>query len=288
MANLFFSKKGSNLKVKEDVQDAIVLNNILEPHFPRKNLVTRGSIHVFRFTVDSMDFVLKRLLWGALLMFIPAATISHLDKCLEVETFIQRHLGPRLAYSTIIVEKQRREQEQLDKLNSTSELLPFVGDHTNPQPFGLLTPKKIEFICLTAKEYNISCSLAVAVNMVESNGNPWIPSPVNAIGSMQVMWETAARECKAFIRSEKQLWDFEENVKCGMVVLNNRLTEHKGNVKKALMGYNGSPFCSEKCYEHQEGKRKWYSCNYPCAESKKYYESVFNAMEQVSKTIGKK
>ncbi len=90
--------------------------------------------------------------------------------------------------------------------------------------------------------YRIHPLLVLAVITQESGGNPQAVSPVGARGLMQIMPQTAELlGCK-----KEKLADPEENIRCGVQFFAALLTYTKGDLVKALSGYNAGSHSTEK------------------------------------------
>lgn len=147
--------------------------------------------------------------------------------------------------------------------------------------FGKLTPELMKIIKQEAKARGINYHLAVALIKQESGGDPWVGSSAGAIGLMQVMPETAKRECR--VKRPQELFDTMINIKCGLTVLANRLKDYKGDTILALAGYNGSPKCQPRC--RRAGSET--VCSWPCRESYEYAHAVLSYLGKIEEEDSK-
>jgi soluble lytic murein transglycosylase-like protein len=92
------------------------------------------------------------------------------------------------------------------------------------------------------KGYRIHPALVRAIIMQESRGDPKAVSPVGARGLMQIMPRTA----ELLGCAEDRLFEPEENIGCGVRFVAALLTYTKGDLIRALSGYNGGSHSTEK------------------------------------------
>lgn len=78
---------------------------------------------------------------------------------------------------------------------------------------------------------------------VESGGNVDAYSPKGAIGLMQIMPFNSKR---CGVRTNR-LWDERTNIMCGAQIISEEIKISKGNLKRALLSYNGGSLCTTKC-----------------------------------------
>ena len=92
------------------------------------------------------------------------------------------------------------------------------------------------------KRYTLHPALVLALITQESQGNPQATSPVGARGLMQLMPRTAELlDCKY-----EEMYDPDTNIRCGVKFLAALLTYTKGDLLRALSGYNGGSHSTEK------------------------------------------
>lgn len=109
----------------------------------------------------------------------------------------------------------------------------------------------------------INPSLVRAMMHVESSGNEFAESHVGAISYMQIMPFNAKR---CGLKHYSQLWQPENNIRCGVQIIGEELKATGGNLRRALERYNGGGAC--------DGKDKLS----PCAESRNYVVKVLTKM----------
>jgi soluble lytic murein transglycosylase-like protein len=86
-----------------------------------------------------------------------------------------------------------------------------------------------------ASDAGVDPATVISVMLIESAGNPDATSSVGARGLMQVMpsWTGYWRQCG------RDLYDVEDNLCYGTKILAYFLERHRGDERKALLGYNG-------------------------------------------------
>ena len=92
------------------------------------------------------------------------------------------------------------------------------------------------------KQYTLHSALIRGIIQQESSGNPKARSPVGARGLMQIMPQTAELLKCDWTRIE----DPAVNVDCGVKFVAALLTYTKGDLLKAISGYNGGTHSTEK------------------------------------------
>lgn len=83
-----------------------------------------------------------------------------------------------------------------------------------------------------SQEYDLDANLVLSVIRFESGFNVRAHSPKGASGLMQLIPETAVRF------GVRDIWDVEQNIRGGMAYLRWLLAYFKGDLVKALAGYN--------------------------------------------------
>lgn len=91
-----------------------------------------------------------------------------------------------------------------------------------------------------AESENIDPILFLALIATESSFNPNALSPKGAIGLVQVMPRYHTTKINAVTRSGKRPTDIGENIKMGVAILSEYRAMHNGDMRKALLSYNGS------------------------------------------------
>lgn len=98
-----------------------------------------------------------------------------------------------------------------------------------------------EYVYKYAKEYEVDPILVFAIIKAESNFNPNVVSPSNAIGLMQLMEATAeeiARKQEIKFVEGETLFNPEQNIMLGTKYFSNLMKEYKNNYLLALTAYN--------------------------------------------------
>jgi len=90
-----------------------------------------------------------------------------------------------------------------------------------------------------AKQYQLDPELILAVIAVESTFRERAVSRVGARGLMQVMPRSHVGKVQE-ISGSHQLFDPAKNIRVGSRILVNYLRDHSGNLRRALLKYNGS------------------------------------------------
>lgn len=154
--------------------------------------------------------------------------------------------------------------------------------------FGKLKQSQMKFISDESVKRGISPLLTFAMIKQESRGDPWAGSNAGAIGTMQVTASTARKLCKR-VKGPDDLWKFEENIICGLEILDYCLSKSKGEVMPALYCYNASPSCEEKC-KKQDCRRDQYDneqctvvCTSPCSQPYDYARRIFTHMNEMKR-----
>ena len=92
------------------------------------------------------------------------------------------------------------------------------------------------------KRYTINPALILGIITQESQGNPQATSPVGARGLMQIMPRTAELlECKS-----DTMYDPATKIRCGVKFFAALLPDPKGDLIRAISGYNGGSHSTEK------------------------------------------
>jgi hypothetical protein len=108
---------------------------------------------------------------------------------------------------------------------------------------------KTEILKRECKINDVPYSLARAVMRHESADNRFAISSAGAIGLMQVMPEHV-KYCS--LKHKSQLFDEEENIKCGVRILREAMKNQKGNVIMALKEYNAGMHRIDKSEENRK------------------------------------
>ena len=90
-----------------------------------------------------------------------------------------------------------------------------------------------------AQRHDLQPELILAVIAVESTFQEKAVSPVGALGLMQIMPTAHPKKVKA-IGGVDALFDPKKNIATGVKILDEYLSMSKGNLRKALLRYNGS------------------------------------------------
>lgn len=128
------------------------------------------------------------------------------------------------------------------------------------------------YICEVAELHKLPCNVMLAIMHQETGGNHYLVSSAGAIGLMQIM-PFNAKLCG--LKSQAELWDERKNIDCAGVILSRFYKQYKGNLYKAIAGYNGGDNCQERC--HKDGKAV--VCVSPCKETHDYVRAVIGNMK---------
>lgn len=94
-------------------------------------------------------------------------------------------------------------------------------------------------VALNAREYDLQPELLLAIIAVESTFRDDAVSPVGALGLMQVL-PSAHPEKIDEIGGVEALFDPRKNIATGTLILQEYLNLSRGNLRRALLRYNGS------------------------------------------------
>lgn len=125
------------------------------------------------------------------------------------------------------------------------------------------------------KRYYMHPALIKAIITQESQGNTKAVSHAGAKGLMQIMDRTAV----LLGADPKRLFEPEYNIKFGTMFMAALLTEHKGDLVKAISGYNGGSHNTEK----RSVGGAFQGRIYDNPETKNYVSSVLNFFEHYKK-----
>ncbi len=115
--------------------------------------------------------------------------------------------------------------------SSLCAALPLIERHATRYPY-----------VVNGVSYRIHPLLVLAIVTQESGRDPHAVSPVGARGLLQIMPRTAELlGCR-----KEALADSEENIRCGVQFLAALLTYTKGDLVRALSGYNAGSHSTEK------------------------------------------
>ena len=130
-----------------------------------------------------------------------------------------------------------------EKGTNTTEYVELYKEHIEPvervlrkRGLGAETARRVAWpLVEESYKQGLSPTMVMAVMLIESRGRPNAVSPVGARGLMQVMplWSGYWRNCGA------DLYDIESNLCNGTSILAWYLKRAKGDVRRALLGYNG-------------------------------------------------
>jgi soluble lytic murein transglycosylase-like protein len=121
--------------------------------------------------------------------------------------------------------------ENLDTINSTHNSNKLKISSGNED----INTKIENAISVSSKKYGVDENLIRSIIRVESNFNPNVVSSAGAKGLMQLMPEN----CKDL--GVTNPFDIEQNIDGGTREIKGYLDKYNGNVKMALMAYNGGP-----------------------------------------------
>ncbi len=129
---------------------------------------------------------------------------------------------------------------------------PVLAPANAPEPI-------VRFVNLIAPEYQLAPQLVLAVMSTESNFDPWVVSPKNAQGLMQLMPDTATRF------KVRRIEDPAQNIRGGMAYLRWLLAYFEGDLTLVLAAYNAG----ERAVERYQGVP-------PYAETRHYVQRVLS------------
>lgn len=132
----------------------------------------------------------------------------------------------------IFSSEEPKQQVQYDRLVS------FLAEHYK-RPRSQVEAIVDETV-VHAQSKDIDPLLFLALISVESNFNPNAVSPKGAVGLVQVMPVYHKKKIQAIQKSGKKPTDIRENIKMGLSILSEYRSLHKGDMRKALLSYNGS------------------------------------------------
>lgn len=117
-------------------------------------------------------------------------------------------------------------------------LVSFLSEHYNRPRHQV--ESIVEETVAHAESENIDPILFLALIATESSFNPNAVSPKGAIGLVQVIPRYHPTKINAITRSGKRPTDIRENIKMGVAILSEYRAIHNGDMRKALLSYNGS------------------------------------------------
>lgn len=155
-----------------------------------------------------------------------------------------------VSHGWLAVERRVMETYYSSKLYKYVTLIESEGDVSEPTIDQIIKE--------ASSKFNVPEPLIHGLVSAESTRNSDAYSPVGAIGLMQIMPFNATR-CNQPKKSK--LWDERINIFCGTQIFREELDEYQGDVKKAIMSYNGGPKCVKAL----------------CPESVRHVEKVISA-----------
>lgn len=173
--------------------------------------------------------MLKRLLFTTTLLASSVTTTLHV-----------------ISHSYLAVETYVLEMAKY-KFNSTFES--YARDYGFEKPKAQLSElSRYDILKRECVINNVPYSLARAVMRHESKDDPYAVSKASAMGLMQVMPEHV-KYCG--LKHASQLFDEEENIKCGVRILKEAMRNQKNNVIMALKEYNAGMHRIDKTEENR-------------------------------------
>ena len=115
-----------------------------------------------------------------------------------------------------------------------------------------------QFIKGCCQVYGIDERVAVGVIRTESSGRVNVESKTGAIGLMQVLPSTARWFCSDSTLTVRDLADPFENIRIGIRYLASLKSEHKGNMRLALLSYNRGPGTVQRALKHHRNPDNGY------------------------------
>jgi soluble lytic murein transglycosylase-like protein len=171
--------------------------------------------------------------WGAASLDLPDYDLS--DRPGRVHRVVSvQELQGRLEHANRVQENSRSTYEVA--LVYATEVAPLERALSDGFRISAPLARRVSWSLVEhSNRLDLDPSMAAAVMIVESGGNPRATSPVGAQGLMQVMpfWAGNFRECG------RDLYNIEENLCHGMRILRYYLDTHRGDERRALLGYNG-------------------------------------------------
>lgn len=151
-------------------------------------------------------------------------------------------ISERSRQNSLLINQNEQMLNYLDNLVNMKKTITDSSMTENVEKLVEVTGKDVDTktrienaVVKASKKYGVSENLIKAIIKVESNFNPNTVSSAGAKGLMQLMPEN----CRDL--NVKNPFNIEENIDGGTRHIKEYLDMYKGNVKMALMAYNGGP-----------------------------------------------
>lgn len=150
----------------------------------------------------------------------------------EIQATNTRSATP--AVSAVEIEINSIDHEKKEK----QKLVSFLSKHYSRSP--AMIEKIVDEATIEARSKGIDPLLFLALISVESSFNPNARSSAGAVGLSQVIPKWHPEKIRAIRNAGKTPNDIRENIRMGVNILAEYRKMHKGNMRLALLRYNGS------------------------------------------------
>lgn len=150
----------------------------------------------------------------------------------EIQAAASKGSTPVAPVVQVEVQTPTTQQQEKEKLVS------FISQHYSRSP--AMVSQIVEEATTHARAKGIDPLLFLAVISVESSFNPNAVSSAGAIGLSQVIPRFHPEKIQAVRKAGKSPTDIRENIRMGVDILAEYRKWHKGDMRLALLRYNGS------------------------------------------------